>query len=1149
MLRRESIVEMIATNLIKEMELAPLEDKVPHLSVIKPHRAFSSLVREDPFEPYPYGDGSIGGMFLNAKKPSAFEGEFQFVIRRAPVREGRSVIRGKEVASLWRYAIRVDGEISDGGVMGRLSLTVHKLSWKEDSLGYSEEKVGEWENSFNADVKGAFISIAEFFPDASQYFEFPDLSEARYLVPDLPGKGPKWLGPKDLGSLVEGILEKPVMRLNLLISLRGNLFTLALLNDGVWAKLRLKVGGKRKAKAIEKDVRLSSFTPIDKPSETWASGVLLEATGRVVYGNVEKSGGPLWPKDVAIGIGGLYKARVVAKNTNETYRIEIYKLSDAQIEKEGTYEVESMRESLDESIRRLSEEFLRKCNCSNPDAFQSYTSALVEALKQVIPKTKGVHRLRRFQYDAAEKFIKLYSSAGLRSSDNIPHSLALLATTASGKTLAFLVPILLSLGLRLANELKGTTAVLVYPTRALAVDQAKLIIKILWYLNTELTSRGFRPLRLGILAGETPSLGGNEVETRVGYRFRHPVNGRPFRVKISRGDANHSFRYEYFYDDSEEELSADDKEHLSKLLSVVRDEIYAEPPDILITTPDTLNLRLMDLPESHSIFGRRVKICPKCRAVYTNLRKRVCNVCKNDLSKEREVSYLPPEIFVLDEVHQLRGSFGAQVSYVFSRLETVVREYLNGKPYSPLYVFSSATFRKPEIGVQRFLRVSSKGLIPGDNFYQVRPKSKVTRDISRIHVFVKPKVYSEVATLARLLERLGRLWEKAFDHKPKTIVFVNSISEVNLLLNTLKDRLVDYRIKGHSTDFEVERSRIEEEFSRCRIDLLIATSGLEVGVDFDEVEVVVIFGAPSYLADYRQRIGRAGRSPEKRPALIIHVFKSKPVDYLYKRQFEIVYEEDKLERYLAREEVPLAVENTVVRRRSVERAVLDYLATRIDSHKIYDEPLSKGRIGQSLRKVKVTSPDSLGVQEEHYNDIDQFIYENHRIKGELIDYLGRAVRLYQESIEKEELELFTRITLELLRMLSSYEEGFILSEVSHRDKLLRKLSSLRSSDETVEVNLKAAPFRGRYRTRALGIFLGKYYEKGIYSYMGVNLIIDNVRSRVLRELASPEPVMKEQIPKPELLAADDKLVELFSSRYLLIPGEKIEVEEPEEVSA
>lgn len=1153
---RASAVEQIASDLVKRMELTPLEDKVPHLSVIKPNKLFLYTLREDPFEPYLYGDGSLGGMFLHVSEPSTFKGEFRFVLRRAPFRSGKATIRGVNTSSLWRYVIKVSGRISNGEISTKISLDVYELSWEEDDLEYYENKIGNWEKHIAKSSSQVTLEIEEVFPEALEYFVFPSFEEARYLAVDLFGEGLQWVDLMGKKKVPFDIVEEPRARLRLLIGLSGNLFTLALINEGVSALVTPKrtTGKKHKkgggVQVKPRRIRLSSFAPLGRPSETWDAGSLLEATAEIEYERVVRSHGPLWPKDVAVGVGGLYKAREKSRNEDGTYVVEIYRLADAQIEKENTQEVKNQEESLNDSIKRLYQEFLHSRGCRNTDGYENYAKALIDSLTHVIPPTEGVHRLRKFQYETCEKFVKLFSVSGLRATDHVPRSLAILATTASGKTLAFLIPILLSVGLRVVDGLEGATAVLVYPTRALAIDQARLIVKILWHLNKVLKDLGFRPIKLGILAGETPSLGRGEVETTVGYRFRHPIDNRPFRVKISRERNGVSFRYEYYYDDSGDELAPNDKRRLGELLSVVRDEIYAKPPDIIITTPDTLNLRLMDLPESHSILGREVKVCPNCKALYTNMRKRKCVVCKTDISKERGVSYLPPEIFVLDEVHQLRGSFGAQVSYVFSRLETAIREYKKDAPYSPLYVFSSATFRKPETGVQRFLRVKRGDLRSGENFYEIRPESKSTGEVSRIHIFIKPKVYSEVATLARTLERLGKLWEQRFGRKPKTIIFVNSISEVNLLLNTLKDRLPEYKIKGHSTDFEVERSRIEEEFSRCEVDILVATSGLEVGVDFDEVEVVVIFGAPNYLADYRQRIGRAGRSPKKRPALIIHIFKSRPVDYLYKRQFEIVYEEAKLNRYLAREEVPLAVENTIVRRRSAERAFFDYLATRPDSHEIYDEPLSKGRVGQNLKKVKVTSPNELGnkvVQEE----LDRFVYDSARnaIKQELVEYLGKSVSLVRGIPSHDELNDFEKTLLSLLSSLATYAEGLVLSEACHRDKFLRRLSSLRSSDESVDINFRASPFPNRFRTRELGIFLGKYYEKGIYSYMGVNLIVDTVQTTVLPEpdLLTPARVMEEQVPKPKIPAEDPDLTKLFSSRYLLVPREVPRVDELEEV--
>jgi len=1140
---------------VRRLKLAPLEEKVPHLSVVKVPRDGSFATRDDPFDASPEGDCAIGAAFLNAK-PGPFTGKFTFVLRRGPIHHGEWTICGNRESVLWRFTIIVSGELSDDGSTMNISVQVEELTWNESRLDYDATVVGHWDKNFDSDDSSLRVVFPHDFPELGRFLVYPlPGREADYYAYEEGIQQASWVAAKDS--------KPPIHEFSVVASKRGDVATVVLINGGV--KFEALVPTQKRSRKSElkwKVHRAVTFCPLDNRSETWSAGVLLEATCTVMYGGITKVGCQLpnarerrtsellWPKDVALGIGGLYEAIASDTSDSSVCSVEVRGVADAKVSEEYSYEVASMDEPLPVSLDALARTFL---SASGEGVDLSHYGFFVEALKSSLnrvipPSADGVPKLRKFQYEAADRYAKLYASCGLRARENRPSALVLKATTASGKTLAFLIPTLFAVALRRAAGKLGTTAILVYPTRALAVDQAKTIIKILWYLNATLAERGIPPVRVGILAGETPSLKWDDIESEVGYRFRHPEDGRAFKVKVLVNQSEGSFSYEYSYDDEESgDLSEDDRRRLEELLSVVRDEIYANPPDILITTPDTINLRLMDLPESHSILGREVKVCPKCSATYSNLRKRRCSICGRALDDDTRKSYYPPEVVVIDEVHQLRGSFGAQVSYVFSRFERAVREYASrsgrGNTYAPLYVLSSATFRSAHSGVSRLLRVPIDELRTGDNFFEVEPELDLsTRKLSKVHVFVKPKVYSEVATLARILEVLRILWRDKFrrDKNPKTIVFVNSIGEVNLLLGTLNDRLGDYAIEGHSTDYHVQRSKIEERFSRCETDVLVATSGLEVGVDFDEVEVVVIFGAPNYLADYRQRIGRAGRSERKRPALVIHVFKGRPTDYLYKRHFEITYTENKLEEFLRKEEVPFAIENTVVRKRSIERALFDFLATREESSKIYGDALADSRRNARLKRVTVSSPyrvsspsNQSGGQQSH--PLDEFVYDRSGgLNADLLRYISEATEL--ERGKPAQFDEIAATVEGLLSKLSGDDRGVCLAEVSHPDQPLRNLSSLRESDETVDIEFSTHVLGNKYRSRGLGIFMGKYYDKGIYSYMGVNLIVDSVTPRPAN-IAPTGPVEPAEIPRPALpVETPEDLVNEFRRRYLFTYG-------------
>lgn len=1133
----------ITRELKKRLELAPLEEKVPHLGVIPPPRGRALTVREDPFDILARGAHAIGASFLDVKPTGKFEATFSFVIRRGPVNFGGCFVCKKYISSLWRFEVLAQGTLSDSFSKASLKVKVYELSWNESSNSYDEKLAFETPvKTFTQRSNIVEVDILDAFPKLDHFLVFPLVNEeAIYQVSSVDGSPLDSSGTTTVWSNKVSFVDSEVPKHDFVFraAKTGNTALVILKNLGVSfkAKIAIKTGSKRAGtKVVEKTLIARQFTPKDDLSSTWTAGAWMEAKTVIEYYGVEdkKSGDILyWPKNVAIGIGGLYEATY--DPTKLSCRVEV--TPGAIVKVETSSDVAEVSESLRESLECLMREFSILAEEAQ-DRYREIAECLVEAVSKALSR-KGVEKLRDFQLNAARSYARLLRVSGLRSSDELPSAIVLKATTAAGKTLAFLLPTLFAICARRAKGLKGTTAIFVYPTRALALDQTKSVLYLLWYLNDELEKRGHEPVRVGILAGETPSLKQeSEGEIEVGYRFRHPENeDKAVRVKVTRiGD--YDFDYEYYYDDTKDLLDPQDVSKFKKALSVVRDDIYANPPDILVTTPDTLNLRLMDLPESHSILGRKVKVCSECSTVYINERKQKCDICGSNIKNIRMITYAPPEVIVVDEAHQIRGSFGGQVSYVFSRLERAIREYLRWNRgrvhYAPLYIFSSATFKDARRRVLQFFRINK---LPKERVVEVEPKTIGRKDAIRIHFFAKPNVYGEAATLARALERLRKIWSEKTDSNrpPRTIVFVNSIAENNLLTLTLRDRLVGWKIEGHSTDYSIKRSEIEDAFSRGDIDLLVATSGLEVGVDFDEVDVIVIHGAPSYLADYRQRIGRAGRRPSKRPALIVHIFKDKPIDHLYKRYFELVCVDEKVEEALKKEDAPLPILNTTIRKRAIERALIDFLATRPDAHKIYGNALAYSRGGQAPKLVKVSSPSSVGE-----GDLDPYIYANDGLNTQLVSYVveASASSRSQPDGDRSFVEDWLRRTLVELSRL----RGLRLVNI-YREKWAsyRMLTTLRQSDDQVVIDVDSnAVYAKTPKNRNLGFFMYKYYDGSIFSYTGVNLVITSVVTKSTRDEI---PLKKKKMPDerellPPVLPVPsertderDNLYEIFKKRY------------------
>ncbi|MBS1051346.1 ligase-associated DNA damage response DEXH box helicase [Gluconobacter japonicus] len=104
-----------------------------------------------------------------------------------------------------------------------------------------------------------------------------------------------------------------------------------------------------------------------------------------------------------------------------------------------------------------------------------------------------------------------------------------------------------------------------------------------------------------------------------------------------------------------------------------------------------------------------------------------------------------------------------------------------------------------------------------------------------------------------------------------TIVFVNSRAQAELLFQALwKDNADNLPIGLHHGSLDAaRRSRVEEAMARGDLRAVVATSSLDLGLDWGAVDQIIQVGAPKQISRLTQRIGRANhRMDEPSRALL-----------------------------------------------------------------------------------------------------------------------------------------------------------------------------------------------------------------------------------------------------------------------------------------
>jgi ATP-dependent helicase Lhr and Lhr-like helicase len=257
-----------------------------------------------------------------------------------------------------------------------------------------------------------------------------------------------------------------------------------------------------------------------------------------------------------------------------------------------------------------------------------------------------------------------------------------------------------------------------------------------------------------------------------------------------------------------------------------RRELARRPPDILVTTPESLYLLLTS--------GARETL----RGV---------------------------ETVIVDEVHAIAGTKrGAHLALSLERLER-----LRPEGAKPLQRIGLSATQRPLETIARFLG----GIGPGR---EVEVVDAGTRKPLELEVVVPVEDMSRLGEVLPPDEQPGgpvpfgdmrtsiwpsihpRLLELIKAHR-STIVFTNSRRLAERLAQRLNELAGEELVLAHHGSIAREqRLRIEEDLKAGRIPGLVATSSLELGIDMGAVDLVVLVESPTSVASGLQRVGRAG---------------------------------------------------------------------------------------------------------------------------------------------------------------------------------------------------------------------------------------------------------------------------------------------------
>lgn len=335
---------------------------------------------------------------------------------------------------------------------------------------------------------------------------------------------------------------------------------------------------------------------------------------------------------------------------------------------------------------------------------------------------------------------------------------------------------------------------------------------------------------------------------------------------------------------------------------VIDEDVYEFRPTLVIGTVDKFAMMAWE-PRARALFG------------LDNDGQQVCP---------------PPNLIIQDELHLIAGPLGSMVGLYEVVIEELCTRYLGDVRIRPKIVSSTATIRNYREQIRSLYARDDVALFPppgldaSDSFfatYDTEPDGSLRR--GRVYVGVHaPGLGSiqtaQVRTLAALLQAPVTFGTEERDPWWTLLLFFNSLRELGTTVSLLQSDIPDYlrvlrnrynydpqnvrwlnnileltgRLDGSDVRKALDALEVTTQSEKPKsVDVCLASSIVEVGVDIDRLSLMAVVGQPKTTAQYIQVTGRVGRRTRERPGLVVTIYgASKPRDRSHFERFRTYHE-------------------------------------------------------------------------------------------------------------------------------------------------------------------------------------------------------------------------------------------------------------------
>lgn len=315
---------------------------------------------------------------------------------------------------------------------------------------------------------------------------------------------------------------------------------------------------------------------------------------------------------------------------------------------------------------------------------------------------------------------------------------------------------------------------------------------------------------------------------------------------------------------------------------VIDEDIYESPPEFVIGTVDKFAV-LAWKDEARALFG---------------------------IARDGSRGSSPPGLIIQDELHLISGPLGSLVGLYEVLVEELCTDRRAAIPVPPKIVCSTATIRRYRDQVKALYDRADTALFPppgldaGHAFFARYAKSR-DGSLARGRLYVgvhAPGLGSlqtaQVRTISALLQAPQPLDADARDPWWTLLLFFNSLRELGSTLSLIQSDIPDHlrvlknrfglewagvrqlrrieeltsRLQSEEVPEAIRKLEVETADINLAVDICLASSIIEVGIDIDRLSLMAVVGQPKTTAQYIQVTGRVGRRTWDRPGLVVTIY-------------------------------------------------------------------------------------------------------------------------------------------------------------------------------------------------------------------------------------------------------------------------------------